>query len=463
MKVKIKNLGAVEKATIDLKPLTVFVGPNNSGKTWAAYTIASIFSRNGYDHHLDLVLNDKSADNYPPLRIAFNELMSKGSTKIDMHQFARRYGAFYFHSMTNFSNKWLKEYLGTTKASFENTTIEASIKDLNFFLERVEKSEAKGNLSVSKDKLPLVKILKERGSKDLYCYTESSESSASDLPPKAIKELLYSSVFQILHRAIFHHVHIFPTERTTYIAWPLHHFLDLRGNKEKKESIKDAGALISSATSHFVNMMYTAFRSGTSKRVEEAKTNESIAKYLQLADMLEKNILGGNLDYSTPEPSDKRELVFGLKDDAVLDMQVVSSMVKELSPLVIYLRYLAKPDSLLVIDEPEMNLHPEAQVRLAEFLSILTKYRLSIILTTHSSYFVDHLANLIKAEETNKNKSIAKMFFLKNEEAFISKNDVSVYLFEKGTCRSILGKDGMIRWSTFGKVSDKISEIFYKI
>lgn len=34
-------------------------------------------------------------------------------------------------------------------------------------------------------------------------------------------------------------------------------------------------------------------------------------------------------------------------------------MVKELSPLVLYLRYLARAGELLIIDEPEMNLHPE--------------------------------------------------------------------------------------------------------
>lgn len=48
MKVAIKNLGAVREAEIELKPLTVFVGPNNTGKTWSAYTIAAILSYYGW-------------------------------------------------------------------------------------------------------------------------------------------------------------------------------------------------------------------------------------------------------------------------------------------------------------------------------------------------------------------------------------------------------------------------------
>ena len=42
MKVEIRNLGVIKKAEIDLKPLTVFIGRNGTGKTWTAYTLASI-------------------------------------------------------------------------------------------------------------------------------------------------------------------------------------------------------------------------------------------------------------------------------------------------------------------------------------------------------------------------------------------------------------------------------------
>ena len=43
MKISISGLGVVPPLQIDLKPLTVFVGENGTGKTWTAYTIASIF------------------------------------------------------------------------------------------------------------------------------------------------------------------------------------------------------------------------------------------------------------------------------------------------------------------------------------------------------------------------------------------------------------------------------------
>ena len=45
MKIKVSNLGPLQgPAEFDLKPLTIFIGPNNAGKTWLAYTLAGIFS-----------------------------------------------------------------------------------------------------------------------------------------------------------------------------------------------------------------------------------------------------------------------------------------------------------------------------------------------------------------------------------------------------------------------------------
>jgi predicted ATPase len=42
MRVTIQNLGIIQHAEFDLKPLTVLVDPNNTGKTWLASTLASI-------------------------------------------------------------------------------------------------------------------------------------------------------------------------------------------------------------------------------------------------------------------------------------------------------------------------------------------------------------------------------------------------------------------------------------
>ena len=39
MKFEVKNLGVVKQGEFTQKPLTIFCGPNNSGKTWVMYSL----------------------------------------------------------------------------------------------------------------------------------------------------------------------------------------------------------------------------------------------------------------------------------------------------------------------------------------------------------------------------------------------------------------------------------------
>jgi predicted ATPase len=45
MKIKFQNLGSIKKAELDLRPLTVIIGPNNSNKTYIAYSIYGLWKQ----------------------------------------------------------------------------------------------------------------------------------------------------------------------------------------------------------------------------------------------------------------------------------------------------------------------------------------------------------------------------------------------------------------------------------
>src|SRR5216683_414205 len=214
---------------------------------------------------------------------------------------------------------------------------------------------------------------------------------------------------------------------------------------------------------HFLNMILTLFQCGLADREREAKKVPTIRAYMQLAQWLEKQILGGEVNFSTPEPDPRRVILFTPTDGDPLEIPVTSSMVKELSPLVLYLRYLASPGEWLIIDEPEMNLHPKAQAQLTEFLAMLVNAGLPVLITTHSPYIVDHLANLMKAAESTEPEAIQDKFYLQRKEAFISRYNVSVYSVDQGKTENVLDEDGLVRWGTFSDVSDRVSEIYFEL
>ena len=50
---------------------------------------------------------------------------------------------------------------------------------------------------------------------------------------------------------------------------------------------------------------------------------------------------------------------------------------------------------MLVLDEPELNLHPANQRRLARFIAALVRHGVKVFLTTHSDYIIKELNILI--------------------------------------------------------------------
>ena len=74
----------------------------------------------------------------------------------------------------------------------------------------------------------------------------------------------------------------------------------------------------------------------------------------------------------------------------------VSSSVRALVDLWFYLRYYARKGDLLIIDEPELNLHPRNQRLMARLLAMISRAGINILITTHSEYIIRELNYLIR-------------------------------------------------------------------
>jgi hypothetical protein len=259
-------------------------------------------------------------------------------------------------------------------------------------------------------KTPLLTILKEAGNYNFYCYVYSEENISEKLPKRAVKEFISRAVFHLIHSAFFNDTYTLPTERTTLVTFPIGRpKIKLMEKDSQEVSDEPDYPQLAASVYSFLIMLNNAINSDPSKRKKIIKKLPIIRSYINIFKKLENKLLKGNVNILKNEALS--EILYSLSNDYFLEMIITSSMVKELSPLILYLRYIAEPNDWLIFDEPKMNLHPEAQVKLIEFLTMLCNKNLNLLITTHSPYIVDHLVNLVKAYEHQDKNAIKNMFF----------------------------------------------------
>ena len=122
----------------------------------------------------------------------------------------------------------------------------------------------------------------------------------------------------------------------------------------------------------------------------------------RLADRLETDILGGAVGVRRSAigyPSFHYRPATWRKELALMN---TSSMVSELAPVVLYLRHVVRKGDVIIIEEPESHLHPRMQVAFTRFLAAVVKAGIRVIVTTHSEWVLEALANLVRLSEVPK-------------------------------------------------------------
>ncbi len=85
-----------------------------------------------------------------------------------------------------------------------------------------------------------------------------------------------------------------------------------------------------------------------------------------------------------------------------------------------------KPGGILVIENPEVHLHPKAQSKLAQFLSLVAEHDIQVIIETHSDHMVNGLRVYAKNHPDFKGKSIINSISNVDEQAQPKKMEISL-------------------------------------
>ena len=141
-----------------------------------------------------------------------------------------------------------------------------------------------------------------------------------------------------------------------------------------------------------------------------------------------------------------------------LGLHITSSTVKSLFGLWFYLEHQAAPGNVLMIDEPELNIHPGRQRLIARLLARLVNAGINVVVSTHSDYIVREFNSLIMLHQ--KSASPLRRRFRYREDEILDPNNVGAYLFADHTITSFeMTQEAGIHATTFDDVITNMNTV----
>jgi len=470
MKIKFWNLGSIKEAELDLRPLTVIIGPNNSNKTYIAYSIYGLFKQ--INNLFQSVLFS---------RTIFN---SKNKRDIDERiKIKDEKNSVFSLEIDDFFYELFEEQIELCSAMFSGPVLESFFQDSSRKI--FEKTRFHINVSATDIKLSINNLNDqefpdiinkfEQKENRYYLYLNENKNNSSFFENRDRNILLLA--LYLSSRCIFTDVLPLPAERNAFINT----YKMLANRRYKLLKDRDRGLfgrrrmdierqlelLQEQGDIRYPQPVedFLDFLSDVELEDKPAPKPDNKNEFQKLADQIEEHIQNKNKTKFKETKFGGREIKIAVKRGLEIDLYNASSSIKQLAPLLIYLRYRAKPGDFLVIDEPEMNLHPESQVKLLEALAILVNLGVRVLLTTHSPYLMAHLNNIVSGNHQDPDilTHQAQSLYLQDAQAFLKMEQVSAYEMKNNQLISLHDPDYGIRWDTLSDVSVDVQQKFFAI
>lgn len=374
---EISYLGAIRKAVVDLqKPLTLFCGPNSTGKTYLSYLLYAILENGDY-------------------------VESKGLDKIVKY--------FSEHKEFTISKELVEGFIQDVATSMKSnlgsifgigdTAVDKLFSQFELSLilsegdyERIIEFPCR---LISKNGEKEIGIVKDASS-DKVIYQINGETSGIERDSLVELRLMINHFFRLLCFRNSGGVRMLTVERNSIYTFKTELSL---GRNELIDRIQQKSGRSELDILDIVNSSSRRYPLAVRSSLRIANDLDNVQKfnspYYNIAELIEKGILQGEVKIT--RTGDVEFISDKVGKTKHLPIHLTSSIVKTMSSLVIYLKHIARKGDLLIIDEPEMNFHPNVQISLLRIFTILTKLDLRIIISTHSDYMIRELNNLIMA------------------------------------------------------------------
>lgn len=406
--VKLKNIGILKQAEFSLGDLTLICGENNTGKTYAACALYGFL---------------QSWSRFSPILISEDQirnLSTHGTLKIELTRYVEQANQTLIDACKRYPRQ-LDKIFAAPEGTFHNSEFQIDVGKNNLHNREINgkiRTTQEGNFNYSKhignEILTItIEIEKERGKIDLHFA-------------RIIVELIILRAFfsDALPRPF-----ICSVERTgaaifrKELNFARNRLLDQIAQTNQKA---DPRELLSKAYQSYpwpveTNVDFT-------RRLEDIAKNKSfIAKeHPEILDDF-ADIVGGT--YAITQNDQLYYIPKGTRSK--LTMVESSSAARALLDLSFYLNCIAEKGDLLMVDEPELSLHPENQRRIARLFARLVNLGVKVFITTHSDYIVKELNTLIMLNHDKPHlKRVAKENGYQDSE-LIKADQVKVYIAEE--------------------------------
>ncbi len=451
-----QNIGPIEKAVLELGDLTIIAGRNNTGKSYLVYTLYGFLKMwNGWPCiHRFLLGRRKNKSGIPKMKEIAERLIEEGkvtfSTSSDSLEDQRR--AILDQLSWDFSRHAISQVFSSQSGDFNKAAF--NVKALS------------GNAGIG-DLHPVEVQLSDKGSLlfkrevDQIEITFEGRSGSNDLPDLSF--MVAVGYFGLLLGRFFPEPFILSAERfgislfyreLDFTKNQLVDLLQKMGNDRDRERYSPF-LFLDRATSRYAlpikdNIDYTR---SLPDRVKDKSEIHSTKLFNDIKDMMN--------GYFKTSGDEIRFVSKARSKDKKFDvpLHLASSSARGLSDLYFFLRHVAKPNHLLIIDEPESHLDTANQIRLARLLARLVRAGLKVLVTTHSDYLIKEINNLVMLDSEFEGKEEAlKSLKYTNEDA-LNRDSIRAYVADNsGLIRCEVDQYG-IDMPVFDETIDHINAV----
>ncbi len=467
--IEVANFGPIVEADVDLRPLTVFVGPSNTGKSYLAMLIYALhrfasdplFHGFRPAHRMKLLrdipveglgsvlrgwLEDVSLDGRPMVgRLPTRVSAVVRRVLAEPEQLANALGEGIASSLgfTDLGHLVRHDAQDSATVAWRAGAAGGPMSRYSYTIKRHGKPTLTGEVPATLD----LRIPSPRIGRSLWLLRrhagaeELSESDVRRILADVADLAFCSTVGQFNRRA-----HYLPADRTGIMHAHSMVVRSLIGQASHAGIRRQVEVpLLSGVLADFLENLIDL--------------PSSRSQYGELVGVMESDLLRGSVE---SRKSDTGYPLFSYQPNGWangLPLMNASSMVSELAPVALYLRHVVKPGELLIIEEPESHLHPAMQVRLAQFLARVAKRGLRLLVTTHSEIFLEALSNVIVLDGIPEAERIG----ISGSDSTIPQDDVGVWLFGRDDARGShvreIGLD--VESGTFPTQFELVSEALY--